>query len=89
MKVSLTPRIERFVQSKVESGRYNSSGEVVLEALRLLEQFDTVQEAKLEALRADIAQALGEVERGETVDYDSAVARKEGRARDVDVTDTE
>lgn len=33
MNVSLTPELEQFVQSRVESGRYNSASEVVREAL--------------------------------------------------------
>ena len=40
MSVSLTPELEQFVSTKVESGRYNSASEVVREALRLLEEQD-------------------------------------------------
>jgi antitoxin ParD1/3/4 len=40
MNVSLTPELERFVASKVESGRYHSASEVVREAPRLLEERD-------------------------------------------------
>ena len=29
MNVNLTPELERFVQQKVETGRYNSASEVV------------------------------------------------------------
>ncbi len=39
MHVSLTPELERLVKSHVDSGLYNSSSEVVREALRVwLEQ---------------------------------------------------
>jgi putative addiction module CopG family antidote len=40
MNVSLTPELEKFVESKVRSGRYTSVSEVVREALRLLELYD-------------------------------------------------
>ena len=40
MNVSLTPKLEQFIRTKVESGRYLSASEVVREALRLLEQKD-------------------------------------------------
>ncbi len=40
MNVSLTPELEKFVNAKVETGRYNSASEVVREALRLLEEHD-------------------------------------------------
>ena len=38
MNVSLTPELERYVQKKVETGRYNSASEVIREALRTLER---------------------------------------------------
>ena len=37
MNVSLTPELERYVQEKVRSGRYNSASEVLREALRSLQ----------------------------------------------------
>lgn len=36
MNVSLTPELEKMIREKVSSGLYNSSSEVVREALRLL-----------------------------------------------------
>ncbi len=81
MNVSLTPQLEQFVRTKVESGRYNSSSEVVREALRLLEQYDAVHEFKLAALRADIEQPIGEAERGDVVAYDAASIKRAGRER--------
>jgi antitoxin ParD1/3/4 len=40
MNVSLTPALEKLVQTKVKTGRYTSASEVVREALRLMEQRD-------------------------------------------------
>ena len=40
LNVSLTDELVRFVRTKVETGRYASSSEVVREALRLLERQD-------------------------------------------------
>lgn len=37
MNVNLTPQLEDLVKKKVASGLYNSAGEVVREALRLME----------------------------------------------------
>ena len=54
MNVSLTPRLEILVKQKVENGLYNSASEVIREALRLLEERDTLQSIKLEALRAEM-----------------------------------
>src|SRR5450432_742032 len=52
--VNLTDELERFVVSKVESGRYENASEVVRAALRKLERDEQEYEAKLAALRAAI-----------------------------------
>ncbi len=54
MNVSLTPELEQYIRTKVESGRYLSASEVVREALRLLEQ----KEKRLEELRVEIQRGL-------------------------------
>ena len=53
MKISLTPHLEKYVQSKVKSGGYCDASEVVRDALRLLERVDKVEPADLEALIAE------------------------------------
>ena len=52
--VNLTEELDRFVLSKVESGRYENASEVVRAALRTLEREDERYAAKLVALRAAI-----------------------------------
>ena len=54
MNVSLTPELEQYIRTKVDSGRYLSASEVVREALRLLEQ----KEKRLEELRVEILKGL-------------------------------
>jgi antitoxin ParD1/3/4 len=54
MNVSLTPELEQYIRTKVDSGRYLSASEVVREALRLLEQ----KEKRLEELRVAIQKGL-------------------------------
>jgi antitoxin ParD1/3/4 len=39
--VSLTPRLDAFVDGRVAAGRYRSASEVVRAALRLLEEAET------------------------------------------------
>jgi len=55
MNVSLTPEHEQFVQTKVESGRYNSASEVVREALRLLEEHERARAAQLAEFNKELA----------------------------------
>lgn len=52
MNVSLSPRLEDFVKAKVESGLYNSTSEVVREALRLLQEQDEKKATLKAALQA-------------------------------------
>ncbi len=52
--VNLTKELDRFVLTKVESGRYENASEVVRAALRILEREEQQYEAKLAALRAAI-----------------------------------
>ena len=52
---SLGPHFEALIQRQVKSGRFASASEVVREGLRLIEARDAEREARLEALRAEIA----------------------------------
>ena len=64
MNVHLPPELEQLVQEKVQSGRYNSAGEVVWEALRLMEQRDEFRRSRLQQLRSRIHKGLAEAARG-------------------------
>jgi len=52
--VNLTEELDRFVLTRVESGRYENASEVVRAALRTLEREEQQHEAKLAGLRAAI-----------------------------------
>ncbi len=75
MNVSLTPELERFVNAKVEGGRYNSASEVVREALRLLEEHDALRVAQLAELNEGLGRRLSALNRGESVDPGEARTR--------------
>jgi len=79
MNVSLTPELESFVNTKVQSGRYNSASEVIREALRLLEEQEQVRQAQLTAFRREIDRRMTALDRGERVD--PATLRAEIRKR--------
>ena len=78
MNVSLTPQLEEMVRKKVESGLYNSSSEVVREALRLLEEEDIIREWRLDRLRAEIRKGI---ESGSAGLLDMEEIKREGRKR--------
>jgi antitoxin ParD1/3/4 len=52
--VNLTDQLDRFVTTKVKTGRYENASEVVRAGLRTLEREEQQYEAKLAALRAAI-----------------------------------
>ena len=52
--VSLTKELDKFVNSRIKSGRYESASEVVRAALRTLEREEREFEEKLAALRKAI-----------------------------------
>ena len=70
MNVHLTPHLDELVQTKVQSGRYNSASEVIREALRLMEQKDEMRAIQLQELRRRIDKGLAEAEQGASVDGD-------------------
>jgi len=78
MNVSLTPDLEKYVQKKVDSGRYRSSSEVVREALRLLEEKDLEREERLSALKAEIQVGL---DSGESEPLDMQTTIKKAKAQ--------
>ena len=80
MNVSLTPQLETFVKQKVGKGLYNSASEVVREALRLLEERDTLQAVKLEALRHEIAQGITSLDNGEGEPLDIEAIKAKARS---------
>jgi len=57
--VNLTPGLDAFVAGRVESGRYANASEVVRVGLRLLEERELENEAKMAALRKAIDEADG------------------------------
>ena len=81
MNVSLTPELDKFVASKVESGRYTSASEVVREALRLLEERDRVSNAELAAFDRELGARLAALDAGESVNPDDVRRRIEQRSR--------
>ncbi len=75
MNVSLTPELEEFVSSKVQSGRYGSASEVVREALRLLEERDQARAAQIAQFNEELGRRLESLDRNERVEGAEAHAR--------------
>jgi len=59
LNVSLTPHLQEFIRSTVDSGRFQSASEVVRAALRIFEEQENQRAVKFEALRQSIQEGLG------------------------------
>lgn len=58
MSITLTPDQERFVQTKLQAGKYRSVEEVLEIALRLLDEYDRAEAEWVEDVREKIDAAI-------------------------------
>jgi antitoxin ParD1/3/4 len=70
VNISLTPELGAFLQSRVKSGRYQTTSEVVREALRLLERQERDREQAFQQLKAKLERGAAQAARGELLDGD-------------------
>jgi len=71
VNISITPELDSFLQKRVKSGRYQTTSEVVREALRLLERQEQERDDALRQLKAKLRKGAAEAERGELLDGDA------------------
>jgi antitoxin ParD1/3/4 len=69
--VVLTKRQEKLIETLVESGRYQNASEVLRDGLRLVEQRDAEDAAKLEVLREAARAGVAALDRGEFKEFEN------------------
>jgi antitoxin ParD1/3/4 len=69
--VVLTEHQEQVIEELVGSGRYQNASEVLREGLRLVEQREAEDTAKLEALREAVQTGFDALDRGEFKEFES------------------
>ena len=69
--VVLTGHQEKLIETLVGSGRYQNASEVLREGLRLVEQREAEDAAKLKALRKAARAGFSALDRGEFKEFDS------------------
>jgi len=86
MNVSLTPELEKLVNSKLRSGMYYSASEVVREGLRLLQERDEIRRRRLAEIGRQIDTGFEQLEQGEGISgekfFNDLRARSRRRRRD-------
>ncbi|MBY0505183.1 MAG: type II toxin-antitoxin system ParD family antitoxin [Bryobacteraceae bacterium] len=70
VNISITPELDAFLQGRVQSGRYQTTSEVVREALRLLERHERERDEAFLQLKTKLQRGAEEGERGELLDGD-------------------
>ena len=80
LNISLPVELETRVREHVASGLYGSASEVIREALRLFEAYQSVQALGLVALKADIAKGMMDVQAGRVTEMNMASIKAQGRA---------
>ncbi len=73
MDMSLTPEIERFIRSQVESGKYTSAVDVIQAGIRLLKERDRIYQGRFEELRQDVLIGVEQLDRGERLDGSAVI----------------
>ena len=68
VNISITPELDAFLQSRVDSGRYQTTSEVVREALRLLERQERERDEAFHQLKARLEKGAAQAERGDLLD---------------------
>ncbi|HXB70514.1 MAG TPA: type II toxin-antitoxin system ParD family antitoxin [Candidatus Acidoferrales bacterium] len=69
--VNLTEHYDRFIEAGIKTGRFSNASEVVREGLRLLEQREQEDKAKLESLRTSAKEGFDQLDRGEGIEFES------------------
>ena len=70
--ISLSDQFDGFIAASIEEGRYGNASEVVREGLRLLQQREAEDKAKIEWLRGAVQEGVEAMERGEYVTLHSS-----------------
>jgi antitoxin ParD1/3/4 len=68
--VVLTKRLEKLIETLVESGRYQNASEVLRDGLRLVEQREAEDAAKLDVLREAARVGVTALDRGEFKEFE-------------------
>lgn len=70
--VNLTDHFDQFIDAKIASGRFSNASEMVREGLRLIEQREREDEAKIAWLRAAAQEGFDAIDRGDYTALNSA-----------------
>lgn len=73
MSISLTPEQERFIQTKLQTGKYRSAEEILEVALQLLDEYDRTESAWVEEVREKVDAAIAATDHTPPIDGETFV----------------
>jgi antitoxin ParD1/3/4 len=73
MSISLTPDQERFIQTKLQAGKYRSAEKALEVALRLLNEYDRAEAEWVEDVREKIDAAIAASDHAPLIDGEAFV----------------
>ena len=59
--ISISKHFDGFISGQIKAGRYETASEVVRAGLRMLEDYETGYQRKLEALRAHLDEGVAQL----------------------------
>jgi len=74
MNITLTSKQERFIQTKLQAGKYRSAQEILEIALRLLDEYDRADTAWIEDVREKIDAAISTSDQTSPIDGETFVS---------------
>jgi antitoxin ParD1/3/4 len=70
VNISITPELDAFLQNRVQSGRYQTTSEVVREGLRLLQRQEIERDEAFRQLKAKLKRGAAQADAGQLLDGD-------------------
>ncbi len=77
MNIQLKAEYEQFIQTRIATGIYENVEDVIIKALKLLEEWEQGYQEWEEETKKKLAAGLTSIERGDVVDGEVVMARLE------------
>ena len=75
MQIAFPPEVQAFVQRQLNSGKYSSLMDLILAAVKLLQQQEDIYQGRLLELQQDALVGLESSQNGQVVDGPTAMAQ--------------